>query len=127
MLIYKLVAGLAAFVLGASVVVAFPGFTSMVQASLTSVKKSERLDSGATSCLQAPWPHGCQWRAGTETTCQQEPWPYGCQWRASPESSAKRFAARSGSTLQERRFQFRRVHGVLTKVRIARREATKAR
>jgi hypothetical protein len=132
MSIYKLGAGISAFILGVAVVVAVPGFTPHVEASLIpAAKTSERLDSRTsdTGCLQEPWPFGCQWRATTDTGCQKLPWPYGCDWQATTKPRAGRQGIAensSGASPARRQFHMRRVHGVLTKVRVARRDINRA-
>jgi hypothetical protein len=109
MLTYKLAGGVAAIALGVAVTLALPGFAPEVEASLNfGGARNDRADIGpvgSTGCLQAAWPHGCQWRLPTEA-------------QAGRPGAARRF----GAVNRDRRvFHWRRVHGVLTKHRIARR------
>ena len=128
MFIFKLGAGLGVMAFAAMGVLALPGFAPDVEASLNpAANKNARLDirGPVPECLNEPWPYGCHWRASMDNGCLNQPWPYGCDWRASADTGAKRVVAteRNGGAKQVQRFQYRRVHGVLTKFRVARRDA----
>jgi len=124
MYLFRLGAGLGVMAFAAVVVLTLPGFAPDVEASLNPAgNKSARLDARGPvpECLPEPWPYGCQWRASTDNGCLKQPWPYGCDWRVSSDARAVKFGSSSGGS-DRRLFQYRRVHGVLTKVRIARRD-----
>jgi hypothetical protein len=80
MSITKILAGLTALVVGATVVTALAGVGPEDKATTA---KTNRIDVATSTPVAASIP-----------ACAPEPWPYGCQWRETPSRRPTRIAPR---------------------------------